>query len=98
MRLYHYTSVDTLEQILNNSTIRFNNLSNIDDLKERSYGHYSKYIFVSCWTDKSTGSIPLWRMYIERIEQGLIISMNSDVFIRYISQDCRDRVKYLTEM
>ena len=83
MRLYHYTSVDTLEKILKNKTIRFNNLSNVDDLEERSYSPYSKYIFVSCWTDRSAESIPLWRMYTNEVEQGVRISMDSDMFKKY---------------
>ena len=83
MRLYHYTSVDTLEKILKNKTIRFNNLSNVDDLEERSYSPYSKYIFVSCCTDSAAESIPLWRMYTNEVEQGVRISMDSDMFKKY---------------
>lgn len=58
MKIYHYTSIDTLEKILSNRTIRFNNLNNVDDLEERFYSPYSKYVFVSCWTDSPVESIP----------------------------------------
>lgn len=83
MKIYHYTSIDTLEKILSNRMIRFNNLNNVDDLEERSYSPYSKYVFVSCWTDSPVESIPLWRMYTSDIRQGVRISLDSDMFKRY---------------
>ena len=34
MKLYHYTSVNTLYYILKNKTIRFNRLDKVDDIDE----------------------------------------------------------------
>lgn len=53
MKLYHYTTIDTLALILKNRTIRFNRLDKVDDLEEKvvSCGvNLAQYIFASCWT------------------------------------------------
>lgn len=64
--LYHYTSVETLALILRDKTIRFSNLSVVDDLEEQEtedFGEYGRFCFVSCWVKDSAESIPLWNMY-----------------------------------
>lgn len=64
--IYHYTSIDTLELILKNQTIRFNRLDQVGkDLSEsNSFDKLKlgKYLFVSCWTKSLIESIPLWHM------------------------------------
>lgn len=52
-RLYHYTSVDTLITILEKGTLRFNNLTAMDDPEEaKSQDSYNagRWIFTSSWT------------------------------------------------
>ena len=52
--LYHYTSLESLALILQNRTIKFNSLQNVDDLEEavtEDMGEFGKYIYASCWTD-----------------------------------------------
>lgn len=61
--LYHYTSISALAAILKNETIKFNNLTKVDDLEESMYSKYGKYVFVSCWTDNDNEDIPTWIMY-----------------------------------
>lgn len=64
--LYHYTTLETLELILQNKTIRFNSLQCVDDLEEKETsdaGDFGKYCFVSCWTKSPSEDIPLWSMY-----------------------------------
>lgn len=64
--LYHYTSLDTLALILNNRTICFNSLLNVDDVDEAEtsdLGTFGKYVYVSCWTDEANESIAMWQMY-----------------------------------
>lgn len=64
--LYHYTTIDTLALILKNKTIRFNKLTNTDDLEESMTSDLSnlgRFLFVSCWTDSAEESIPLWHIY-----------------------------------
>lgn len=64
--LYHYTTVETLALILNSKKLRFNSLLNVDDLEEvqtRNIAQLGKYCFVSCFTDSTEESIPIWNMY-----------------------------------
>ncbi|NGF56533.1 DUF2971 domain-containing protein [Parapedobacter sp. SGR-10] len=65
MRLYHYTTIETLALILANRTIRFTRLDQLDDLHE--VGIYkteiTKHFFVSCWTQTLEESISQWAMY-----------------------------------
>lgn len=65
-KLFHYTSLDTLALILKNKSIRFNSLSNVDDLEEAvddDGKNIGNSVLVSCWTDMSDENIPLWKMY-----------------------------------
>jgi hypothetical protein len=64
--LYHYTTIDTLTLILKNKTMRFNSLSNVDDLEEFraiDLNAIGKYCFVSCWTASEEENVALWQMY-----------------------------------
>lgn len=64
--LYHYTSLNSLALIINNRTICFNNLLNVDDIEEAEsadMGQFGKYINVSCWTDEEKESISMWSLY-----------------------------------
>lgn len=67
--LYHYTSIDTLALILQNRTIRFNNLCQMDDLTEEKsvdVQNFGRFVFISCWTDSPVESIPMWAIYSRR--------------------------------
>lgn len=81
MRIYHYTSIDTLELILRNRTIRFNRTDRVDDKDEIeliiSGKPFAKYIFASCWTMESKESIPQWGLYAGK-SRGVRISLDSD--------------------
>jgi hypothetical protein len=71
MRIYHYTSIQTLALILKYRKIRFNRLDRVDDLEESIYGSGStqtklaKYTFVSCWTKSGQENLALWNMYTQ---------------------------------
>ena len=86
MRIYHYTSLESLALILQNKTIRFNRLDKVDDLEEgnvESLGiKFCKYIFVSCWTEDENENIPLWKMYGGDLG-GVRISMEKEMFKMY---------------
>lgn len=88
MKIYHYTNIDTLALILSNKTIRFNRLDNVDDLEEgrlESKGiSLSKYTFVSCWTENSEESIPLWRLYTKGANGIRICLKKEGMFKKYI--------------
>ncbi len=53
-RLYHYTSTNSLKNILQTQKLRFNNLTAMDDPEEaKSFDSYNagRWIFTSSWTD-----------------------------------------------
>jgi hypothetical protein len=80
--IHHYTTIETLAQILKTQKIRFNRLDRVDDMIEsKIYGEYdmSKYIFVSCWTLQQEESIPQWHMYTDKMK-GVRISLDKDMF------------------
>ena len=48
MKIYHYTSIETLALILQNKTLRFNNAKFVDDPTEaitKDYGSMQDYVF-----------------------------------------------------
>ena len=100
MRIYHYTSIDTLECILKNHNIRFNRTDRVDDKDEIelviSGKPFAKYIFASCWTMEAKESIPQWGLYAGK-SRGVRISLDSDKmfnnFIRTIHFDLSQRSK-----
>lgn len=80
--LYHYTTLNTAKLILENRTIRFNNLNKTDDVDEsmtEDVGIAGRYIFVSCWTDASEENISLWSMYSDGFS-GVRIGMRYNPF------------------
>lgn len=84
--LYHYTSIEKLVLILKNKNICFNNLTNVDDLEEpetEDMGSLGKFCYVSCWTNDSKESIPLWNMYTEKM-QGVRIKLPRFPFVEYL--------------
>ena len=83
--LYHYTSLETLALILRNKTICFNNLLYVDDLDEaetEDMGKFGKFVYVSCWTEDSEESIPLWNLYTPNMH-GVRIRMPEFPFKKY---------------
>ena len=82
MKLYHYTSIDSLAMIMSSRSIKFNRLDKVDDLEERTDSQNVslwQYIFVSCWTENAEESIPLWRMYSGNAH-GVRIGLDADMF------------------
>jgi len=96
--LYHYTTIETLELILRNRTIRFNKLTNTDDLEEsltRDIGASGQYVFVSCWTPSDVESIPLWYMYSNKLKGvriGLPLVPFKDYYRKMIEIPSSERV------
>lgn len=67
-RLFQYTSLGVLSLILQNRTIRFNSLENLDDLEESSLqfcDNNPPVTYVSCWTNIVKESIPMWKLYTQ---------------------------------
>lgn len=63
--LKHYTSIDTLEKILESKRIRFSRFDNMDDQTETEGlpSLLKKNYFLSCWCDENKESIPQWEIY-----------------------------------
>ena len=64
-KVYHYCSIDTLQKILSNKTIRFGRFDLMDDQTE-THGlpeMLKKKYFLSCWVADSKEKIPQWAMY-----------------------------------
>ena len=89
MRLYHYTTIEALAMILKTRTIRFSRLDCVDDMEELAVSknvRLGQYMFVSCWTENSEESIPLWKMYSGNCH-GVRIGMEKDMFDDFIVRD-----------
>ena len=86
MKIYHYTTIETLALILKNRNIRFNRLDKVDDLEEartKSNGlNLAQYRFISCWTKSEEESIPLWKMYTNN-GIGVRIGLEQKMFKEY---------------
>ena len=83
--LYHYTSVETLAQILRNHSIRFNSLEKMDDLQEQEAGdikNVGQFVYVSSWTDDELESIPMWNLYAS-LDRGVRIQLCKNPFKLY---------------
>lgn len=81
-KLYHYTNIESLYYILKNKTIRFNNLTKVNDLDEKEssdLGDFGKFAFVSCFTYKSEDNIPMWYMYSKGMT-GVRLELPCDFF------------------
>lgn len=91
MRIYHYTSIETLALILHSKKIRFNRLDQVDDIEESCYGSgptntkLGMYNFVSCWTKDEIENLSLWKMYTGY--KGVRIGIDEDMFITYQVND-----------
>lgn len=89
--LYHYTSINTLGLILKHKSLRFNNLTAMDDLDEAAFGgkNWGEYCFVSSWTEDGDESIPMWNMYSSNM-RGVRVKMKACPFVEddYGFQKC----------
>lgn len=79
--LYHYTTVESLEKILANRTIRLMPLLGMDDQEEKiaSGGtQLGKLMFISSWTESVEENPRMWREYCRpSAEEGVRIRMRS---------------------
>lgn len=75
----HFTSIENLNLILKNKTIRFNRLDLIDDISETKILELEsagKLVYVSCWTEDTNDTndnIALWSMYANNMHGVKII-------------------------
>jgi len=82
LNTYHYTSLSSLEKILISKSIRFSNLSFVNDKYEgetQDIGNIGKNIYISCWTLKKTEDSLMWKMYGNE-SKGVRICMELPIF------------------
>lgn len=83
--LHHYTSIDVLELILKNRTLRFGRLDNLDDKQESHLiheKHWAQYLFVSSWCKDHDENFRLWREYTNN--KGVRISLPKFPFEQHV--------------
>lgn len=79
MKLFHYTTIDSLAHILNSRSIKFNRLDQLDDLSEsEEFGSFNplKFTFSSSFTWDERENIALWKMYAN-METGVRLEFDS---------------------
>ncbi|NIX75269.1 DUF2971 domain-containing protein [Microvirga terricola] len=80
--LYQYTSVESLEKILETRSLRFSRLDTMNDPEEATAAdlpHAASSVFVSCWSAGEAEHIPMWSMY-GRNFAGVRIRLPSNMF------------------
>lgn len=80
MKLYHYTTIDTLALILDSKSIKFSRLDQLDDkMESEPFADFNplQYIFSASFTNDAMESIPMWKMYAN-METGIRIEFDSD--------------------
>lgn len=83
--LHHYTSIESLEAILYNRTIRFTTLSNADDLDEGNssdLANIGRFVFTSCWTEAEE-KYTMWDSRYGDYMKGIRISLPKFPFVKY---------------
>ncbi len=80
--LYHYTKLDTAKKIVQNKTIRFRSLADMDDALEpvaKGFPNAGSAIYASCWSEVGE-SLPQWYMYGEN-SKGVCLKLHSFPFV-----------------
>ncbi|WP_390410656.1 hypothetical protein [Lacticaseibacillus jixiensis] len=82
--LYHYTSADTLEKVLQNRTFRLTSLPLVDDEEEeltQNFGSFGRYAYVSSWTELQAEKHELWSTYTSDLHFGVRIGLPKNIFL-----------------
>ncbi len=92
IKLYHYTTINTLALILSSKQIRFNRLDKVNDPTEgltKDFDDFSKYLFVSCWTNNGDENLAMWNMYTPEM-RGVRIEIELPIFNSYTIDNRND--------
>ena len=89
--VYHYTSIETLKEIIITKNIRFTRLDKLNDPYEgliesedetMSIKEIRKRVYCSCWTNTPQENLSLWAMYTDM--KGIRIKMKSTLFADHL--------------
>lgn len=85
---YHYTTIETLEAILSNKTLRLTNANFMNDQQELRKGNaqYWDRTYLSCFCYGDSESVAMWTMYSIPWQQGVRISFPRNKFINYLKK------------
>ena len=86
--LYHYTRTEEFESILKTKKIKFNRLTNMDDIDEgtaKDFKNMAKIFFVSSWTyeEDNIENIGMWNSYCN-YTNGVRIGLPINPFKEYV--------------
>lgn len=84
----HYTSLDTLQYILRNKSLRLNRIDQVNDLLEHSRmdSFDDKKGFVSCFTKRQRESFFFWKTYSHRQEGGIGVRISFPPEVAFLNE------------
>ncbi|WP_207940080.1 hypothetical protein DOK78_002459 [Enterococcus sp. DIV2402] len=89
-KIYHYCSIENLEQILKTKSLRFTELNFLEDRNETSLINgkdtYGK-CFVSCWTNSAKEQLGMWEHYTGN-KPGVRIGISKYLFNKIPQNKC----------
>ncbi|WP_461227245.1 hypothetical protein [Lacticaseibacillus suihuaensis] len=80
--IYHYTTIDALEQILKSRKFRLSSLAEVDDTTEqktKGFGSFGRFLYVSSWTSIADERAWMWHEYSD-ISEGIRLGINKPLF------------------
>ena len=99
-KIYHYTSLESLEAIISNKSLQLSSLKKVNDDYEnkRVDPIHKDNIFVSCFTHKEFESYMFWKLYAG--ECGVRLGFNSDYFLNhnfdvFTDSKCSQKLRWL---
>lgn len=83
--IYHYTTIDTLKNILASKTIKFSRMDLLNDpyeglcyVNNDKNEELRKCVYTSCWTTSESENIALWHIYTN--SRGVRFKIKSNLF------------------
>lgn len=98
-KIYHYTSLESLEAIISNKSLRLSSLKNVNDAYENKRVDliYKGNIFVFCFTHKYYESYMFWKLYAGK--NGVRLAFDSDFFLKhnfdvFTDSECSQKLRW----
>ncbi len=81
----HYTSLDVINSILENNSLRISNVGGFNDQKEKEQFPNLKYFFAICFATGVNENLPLWYLYSGLSGQGGRLNFTKGQFKKIIN-------------